>query len=174
MNFIPIFDSENLYALPYGKNKTEYDRLLEFWTNQSKIFKFLDDNKTYLDKNKGIEEYMKGINESALHIDKTIKKIISENRPLKEFFEPLETADSKIVNLSRRKGKRFILRLYAIRIDDDCYAITGGAIKVTDLMDKHPDTLKELNKLNKIKNYLKEQGVLDFDGFYELINEQDD
>ena len=39
-------------------------------------------------------------------------------------------------------------------------------------MQDHPDTKKELIKLEKARRFLNEKGVFDADSFYELINEQ--
>ncbi|NLA24310.1 MAG: hypothetical protein GX879_05015, partial [Bacteroidales bacterium] len=64
------------------------------------------------------------------------------------------------------------LRYYAIKIDDNCFLITGGAIKMSQKMQEHPDTNNELKKLNKAKEYFKEIGVFDAESFYELLNEQ--
>ena len=41
-------------------------------------------------------------------------------------------------------------------------------------MQDHPDTKNELVKLDRAKSYLKENGVMDIDSFYELIEEIDD
>lgn len=73
--------------------------------------------------------------------------------------------------LSKRKGRQNLLRIYAIKIDSNCYVITGGAIKITETMQGHKDTLLELNKLEKCKQYLKENDVFDSDSFYELVND---
>ena len=56
-----------------------------------------------------------------------------------------------------------MLRIYAIKIESNCYIITGGAIKLTRTMQEHRDTLIELQKLNKLKNFLIHQGILDKD-----------
>jgi hypothetical protein len=48
---------------------------------------------------------------------------------------------------------------------------TGGAIKLVHKMSEHDDTIKEKNKLEAAKAYLKRNGVSDNDSFYDLINE---
>lgn len=49
---------------------------------------------------------------------------------LDAYFEPLQETERKSV-LSLQKGKirQNRLRLYALKIDMDCYVITGGAVK---------------------------------------------
>ena len=61
--------------------------------------------------------------------------------------------------------------MYAIRIDNNCFVITGGAIKMSQKMQDHKDTQEELKKLNKAKDYLADNDVHDIDSFTELINE---
>jgi hypothetical protein len=38
-------------------------------------------------------------------------------------------------------------------------------------MQDHYETVVQLNRLKMVKAYLEEQGILDIDGFFELINE---
>jgi len=59
----------------------------------------------------------------------------------------------------------------ALKIDDDCYLITGGAIKMSQKMGDHPDTAKELVKLQNARSYLNQNDVFDQDSFLELINQ---
>ena len=63
------------------------------------------------------------------------------------------------------------LRLYAIKLEPGCYIITGGAIKLTRTMQEREHTLRELNKMEFVRNHLLEQGVIDVAGFVELNNE---
>jgi hypothetical protein len=79
--------------------------------------------------------------------------------------------ENELEILSKRKGRQNLLRIYAIKIDSNCYVITGGAIKITETMQGHQDTLLELTKLEKCKQYLKENDVFDSDSFYELVND---
>ena len=70
------------------------------------------------------------------------------------------------------KLKENILRYYAIKLDENCFVITGGAIKMSQTMQEHPDTTNELKKLEKARAYLKQNGVFDEDSFFELLIEQ--
>ncbi|MBK8833138.1 MAG: hypothetical protein IPN60_20280 [Saprospiraceae bacterium] len=60
--------------------------------------------------------------------------------------------------MSKQKARKNYLRLYAIRIDEDCFVITGGAIKLTHLMEDSPHTSKELTKLEKARSFLRGAG----------------
>ena len=61
--------------------------------------------------------------------------------------------------------------MYAIKIDANCFVITGGAIKMSQAMQDHPDSNNELAKIKAAKEYLQENSIFDIDSFYELINE---
>jgi hypothetical protein len=63
------------------------------------------------------------------------------------------------------------VRLYAIQIETQYYVITGGAIKQSQKMADHPETTRQLKTLEKVKDFLLEQGINDMDGFLELMNE---
>ncbi|SHM40976.1 hypothetical protein SAMN05443669_103510 [Flavobacterium xanthum] len=60
--------------------------------------------------------------------------------------------------------------MYAIKIGPNTFIVTGGAIKLVGTMDERTHLLKEKQKLEDIKYYLKEEGILDQDDFevYEI------
>lgn len=74
--------------------------------------------------------------------------------------------------LSRQKGRKNYQRVYAIKIDKNCFVITGGTIKLHHINKDRPHTAKEMQKMEKCRDYLKFMGIADTDSFYELINEQ--
>ena len=49
------------------------------------------------------------------------------------------------------------------------YVATGGAIKLTKMMSEHNDTILELAKMYRCKEYLKNMGVFDDDSFFETL-----
>lgn len=63
------------------------------------------------------------------------------------------------------------LRIYAIRLEANVYVVTGGAIKLTHLMQDKEHTAMELDKLNRCKAFLKANGVFDKDSFVDLNKE---
>lgn len=78
----------------------------------------------------------------------------------------------KIVFLSLQKGKRSAthsswLRIYAIRLEQGTYLVTGGAIKLTHLMADREHTLNELKKMEMVRNYLLAGGIFDTEGIKE-------
>ena len=99
---------------------------------------------------------------------------INPDADLDRLFRPLENQRIREMLLSREKakGKRSVthaswLRLYAIKLDQGIYLITGGAIKLTYLMAEREHTLRELQKMEMVRNYLLDNGVVDADGIKE-------
>lgn len=106
-----------------------------------------------------------------------MEELTHEDRPLDEYFHQLDNMETGIKILSLRKGKASRhdgLRIYAIKIDENCFLITGGAIKMSHKMKDHPDTALELKKIERVKAYLLKSGVSDNDSFYELRLEIED
>ena len=63
------------------------------------------------------------------------------------------------------------LRIYAIRLTDGKYIITGGAIKLTLEMKDREHTQNELIKLDKVRRFLLEEGIVDDEGFIDYLAE---
>jgi hypothetical protein len=86
---------------------------------------------------------------------------------LQHLFKPLDNRQSNITELQLSKGsaktrvrKNPKLRLYAVRIGENTYVVTGGAIKLTHRMDERPHTQKQLIRLTSVKNWLKEESII--------------
>lgn len=173
MKIVDIFVPK-LYAFHFeDEEDNEYDRNIELWTNPDYLIQFAKANA----KDVNLEKYVSDRLEDAEQIVDLIE-YLSENETdsLSSFFQPISPSEIGIVRLSLQKGKtrqrnrRNDLRFYAIKIDEDCFVITGGAIKVSQTMQEHELTNIELNKLNRCKQYLNENGVFDNESFFELIN----
>jgi hypothetical protein len=169
MKIVIIF-AEKLYSFHYTTEEdNEYDRLMDLWTDVSYL-------RTYAIQNKigDIRAFVEQITDNAAYIEDLLKEMTQRNRTLASFFKRLDDMELGTKILSLQKGKRYQLRIYAIKIDENLFVITGGAIKLGWKMQDHPDTQNEKIKLDQAKNYLKRNGVFDSDSFYELINEAND
>ena len=51
------------------------------------------------------------------------------------------------------------------------YIITGGAIKLTKTMQEREHTLQELEKMEKVRNFLIQEHVFDEDSFTDYQQE---
>ena len=70
--------------------------------------------------------------------------------------------------LKRKYGHSSWLRLYAIKLIQGNYIITGGAIKLTATMQEREHTRQELVKIDRVRRYLLEEGIIDDEGVYRV------
>ena len=165
MEIIRIF-AENLFSFKFA-NETlnEYERLLEIWNDPEYLVDFAERNKSYL-KGCPLEEFVECVLDDAITLEDTLKQY---DKSLNIFFQPLDNNEMRTRLLSLQKRRCRYLRLYAIKIDDNMFVVTGGAIKLTRTMSEHPDTVVELAKLNRCKEYLKNEGIFDELSFFETL-----
>jgi hypothetical protein len=169
MKIVRIF-GEKLFAFQYKSEKqNEYDRLMALWTDPLYLREYLKEN---LPSGSSINEMVMRIRDDSEALDDALAALASKsNLPIETRFKPLYNLEYHLRPLSKQKTRENYLRLYAIRIDKDCFVITGGAIKLTHLMEDDLHTQKELDKLNTARAYLQENGINDADSFYEFIIE---
>lgn len=168
MEIVVIFE-EKLFSFRYENElDNEYDRLMDLWTNASYLQAYAKKNKV-----KDVYGFIEDILQHAEEIQDFLENLSRNKKPFGFYFEPLQESEAKRKILPLQKGKipKNQLRLYAIKLDTNCFVITGGAIKMSQRMDEHPDTKNELVKLNNARSYLNKNGVVDADSFVELLNE---
>lgn len=173
MKIVDIF-ADQLFSFVYKIKETdtwdlnEYDRLMELWTDVSYLREYAKTNGV-----KNPTKFAKQRLENAEEIQDLIEEITTQQKTLEYYFRPLNDNESGIKILSLQKGKirNNGLRLYAIKIDENCFVITGGVIKMSHKMKDHKDSKQELNKIKQAKNYLHANDVIDKDSFFEFINE---
>jgi hypothetical protein len=168
MKIVSIFGVELLSFHYPEEEDNEYDRLIGLWTDVFYLREYAKRNNIS-DLNGFVNDRLNDAND----IDDFLNAISNGEARFELYFEPLDNAERKRINLSQQKGKRNKngLRIYAIKIDENCFVITGGAIKMSLKMSDHPDTKHELSKLNIARDYLLSNGVFDADSFYEWVNE---
>lgn len=103
---------------------------------------------------------------------------ISPDSNLDELFRPLYNSQSKELLLNKEKANpktlthhKSWLRIYALKLQDGCYIITGGAIKLTKTMQEREHTLEELLRQEKVRNFLLDNKIVDTDSFIEYLSE---
>ena len=174
MQIVRIF-APQLFAFHFQNEKeNSFKTILGLWMNHEYVYGFLKENAGDIPKGKNIAQMTNEIMEDGQFLIEAILKIIHSDEPnLDHFFKPLDNNEYRIRELSGRKGRRSVLRLYAIRIESNMYVITGGAIKLPlqHLMEDREHTQKELISLNAARDYLKINGIFDEDSFFEFLNE---
>lgn len=190
MKIVPIFAPENkregLFSIHLkGELDDELTKCVEQWLlDPQYLHDFFtlhqkDLNSGYYGKTISIQQAINYTrNEAEFLLTKLEKLAISGtkigNGNLSLAFQPLHNHQYSLVNLQQVKAKTQIkkkwLRIYAIKIGPNTFIVTGGAIKLVGTMDENTYLLKEKQKLDDIKYYLKEEGILDQDDFemYEI------
>jgi hypothetical protein len=130
--------------------------------NQSKII-----NNPFLNGHDSLLDFSNYIYDEAADLDIELEQLSLSNN-INSFFEPLIDGRFELT-IGKYKYKRRILRIYALKIDDNCYIITGGGIKITKTMNEDDLLKKELIKLNQCQDFLKENGIDNIDTLYEFV-----
>lgn len=184
MKIIPIFDDDScLLTVHYNEyNEDEFARLFKEWTDIEFLEDFFTHNEVDLNnefwKEFSIENAVLRTRNDAIKLRRKIyqlKNLDPENRIIEfhKFFKPLLNLQTHFDFLEKKKayGTNGIswIRIYAIKLDNDMFLITGGTIKLTATMDEREHTKKELMKLDRCKEYLKELGLYDKEGMIEYL-----
>lgn len=102
---------------------------------------------------------------------------ISPDANLDAIFRPLENSRIADITLGKEKARlkqrmrhSSWLRIYAIKLANGIYIITGGAIKLTATMQERQHTQAELTKMEMVRNFLLNEDIIDEDGFIAYLN----
>lgn len=181
MKFEDILNNGKLWSVVYDGNEEDIlTRTLSNWINIDFLTKFFTENIEDLDKYFKITNIDEAIYDTVADAASLSCLILDANpmANLDMLFRPLEPSRYSEMTLSREKakGKRVSghpswLRLYAIKLDKGVFLVTGGAIKLTHLMDERQHTLEELKRMEQVRNYLLDSGVIDNEGLIEYNSE---
>lgn len=165
--------AHQLFAFHYDEAEdNEYDRLMHLWDDTEYIFDFLKKNEVDIPRGKSIQSIAESIIDNAYEIDEILVRITENNKEnLSHFFKPLYNQEYQIKVLSLQKGRQYYLRMYAIKISENVFVITGGAIKLHHLMQDREHTKEELRKLSSAREFLRTQGIFDDESFFEFLDE---
>ena len=179
MEFVRVIEGfDHLWAAQEsGKEFDELTALFEKWNNAGYLLEFFKDNFEDLKNYFKIEKISQAIQDTFDDSDALEELILTfpytEN--LDSIFKPLDITDTVNTELTRQKARNWNrvrhdswLRVYAIRLEPNVYVVTGGAIKLTRTMQDKEHTMVELAKLNKCKDFLRQNGVFDKDSFMDL------
>ncbi len=165
----------NLYSFKFEDQKyNEYHKAFDEWTDAETLKVFFEIHERDLKSG-----FYKGV-----EVNDAIMSTIVEAYDFEEVVEHHANAgslDSIFTDLDKKllmhqdltKKKAYgveyhsWLRLYAIKVDY-IYLITGSAIKLTKTMNERHHTQLELNKIERCKAYLKEQGAWDAEAIKEM------
>ena len=182
MTFDKILDDGRLWAVRYDKEGQNcFDELFDRWYDMQWLKSFFTDNLSDLSAYFHITDVYKAIMET-IEDASTLECLmldISPDANLNTLFRHLENNRFSEMTLGKEKAKgksvqkhSSWLRIYAIKIEDGIYVVTGGAIKLTATMSERTHTLAELAKMEMVRNYFIDNGVFDKEGLNDYINHE--
>lgn len=177
MTFDKIIDDGRLWAVRYSDdNDNALQKVLSQWNDAEWLADFFIQNFDDLISYFKVTDIEEAIYQTMEDSDKLscIIMDISPDADLDKFFRPLDNNRTHEMLLGKEKGRphrRSWLRLYAIKLNAGIYIITGGAIKLTRTMQDRQHTLIELEKMEKVRNFLLDEKVFDEDSFTDYQKE---
>jgi hypothetical protein len=167
MKIACIFESQ-LYSFHYDEyNEIEYERNLNQWSNTEYLYEFAKENNI-----QDIVAFVDEISDNLEEMQDLINDIAESDGQFQRLFIPLKYSETnKTISLRKGKINHNRLRLYAIKLIDELFIITGGAIKISQRMQDQPSTAQELSKLFEARIYLDINDTHNKDAFFELIAE---
>lgn len=180
MRIVPIFETQSLYSFHYeGSSSNIFEQLFDNWNDPFYLEQFFTDHEG--DLNKGfygsitIEEAALYTRQEAQRLERLLYQTVFERR-LRTIFRPLseiEYGTNEGFPKQKAYGPRTLswLRIYALKIDDDVFVVTGGAIKLTQKMSERDHTNAELKQLRRCVQFFEAQQIIDLEGFMELAAE---
>jgi hypothetical protein len=178
MTFDNIDGNRRLWAVKYDEDAVNVLGLLfRYWSDIDWLADFFSSNKADLERNFQIRSVDKAIYDTLMDVEELECMILdlAEDSDLDKMFRPLNNMRTSelLLGKEKAKGKRGAhsswLRLYALRLEKGVYLITGGAIKLTYTMQERSHTLKELERMEMVRNHLIENGVTDLGGFVDFV-----
>ena len=183
MEFVKLLGDGRLWAVKYEEDADNcFDKLFARWYDMDWLLSFFKENLSDLRSYFRITDVYQAVMETVDDAKRLecLMLDITPDANLDLLFKHLENSRFSEMTLGREKAygdsgyrHQSWLRIYAIKIDSGVYLVTGGAIKLTATMEERIHTLAELAKMERVRNYMLDNGVYDLDGLNDYIeNEQ--
>jgi hypothetical protein len=174
MNLVPIFVAKNsddgLWSIQLeSESQSEFERFFDHVNDAQWLYDFFDQNKIdlhggffgSLSLGSAVTRTLEEAEEMEnLLYDFSEQGFEGTEGSLQHLFKPLNNFEYAISlhQKSKARIRKGWLRLYAIRLAENCYLVTGGAIKLTaDMKRGHLE--HELKKLEQAKQFLRTNGI---------------
>lgn len=177
MKFEDVLHNGRLWAVVYdGDSQNDLNKTFADWMDIGFLQSFFNLNKRDLEQYFHITNVDEAIYDTIADAASLSCLILDINpdADLDSLFRPLENYRIREMLLSREKAKgnrrsghSSWLRIYAIKLEKGVYLATGGAIKLTPMMAEREHTLNELKRMELVRNYLMDNGIVDVDGIKE-------
>lgn len=151
-----------------GQEMDEFERLVTEWTDAEFLYNFFTQNSDLLFG--GFYKNIKSIEDAVLlTIDEAdrFSEILLEcdqkgAADLEELFKPLHAHSTNIIREESKvygPRKPSWLRIYAIRISYNYYAISGGGIKLTRTMQENNNYEEHFEKLKVLADFIRANNI---------------
>ncbi|MDE6547481.1 MAG: hypothetical protein K2L22_00655 [Muribaculaceae bacterium] len=181
MRFELITENGNLWAVRYDNCLDNVlDMILDQWNDVGWLRSFFKQNIVDLAAYFKITDVNQAIYDTIEDSERLQCLImdISPDANLDEIFRPLENGRISEMLLGKEKARlqntprhASWLRIYAIKLEQGIYIITGGAIKLTRTMQEREHTLVELARMEKVRRFLLDNDIVDLDSFNDYLTE---
>lgn len=178
MTFDRITEDGNLFAVRYdGDSDNILETLFDQWSDVIWLRMFFREHSSDLRRYFAIDNINEAIQDTLDDNEILQRTILSLNVDnLNAVFRPLDNMSTGMNILDKEKTRpksssRHVswLRLYAIKLDDGKFLITGGAIKLTHRMEDRKHTAEELQRLDQVRNILMAESVYDSISFEDYV-----
>jgi hypothetical protein len=177
MKLVPIFDisKHTLLAIQYdGEEVDEFKKAFNNWADVTYLRNFFKEHESDLlhgyYKCASIKVAVANTQSFAKELEQLIYEKADGNATqvqnmLESVFRALNDTETDVYDLQKSKLKKSWIRIYAIRIAPNCYVVTGSAIKLVHQMQEKDYLIAELQNLDKVKNFLKQNDLIDEESF---------
>ncbi len=184
MEFKEIY-KDCIYSVKFdNEDLDEYSKAFQLWKDIDYLVDFFKTNAKYIDnpiwQKAGLSpetpnDSAKRVAKESVVLAGTILNLVQnsmngETPDLEDFFVPLEGKYSFVSELTPHKAygtfSPSLLRLYAIKLEENAYLIVCGGIKLAATIQESPG-LKEtlLNKIDNVLSYMKSNGITELEDF---------
>ncbi|MBN8692613.1 MAG: hypothetical protein J0L69_05420 [Bacteroidetes bacterium] len=193
MEIIPIFVDENnpiLSSSCYEEDGVgEFIKLFDRWDDIeflknyfTKHSKLLNNNGTNFTIEEAIVRTLKEAKKLRQKFIQLAKSTTTDNtQGLDEIFAPLhklkhtvELTPSKAYGISEIEYETSWLRIYAIKLEENVYIVTGGYIKLSDKIQDTDEGKNELDKIKRTITYLKINNLIEKEDLVDFLKEEDE
>ena len=165
-----------VYSIKYdGQELCEFDRLFDAWSDMSELVNFMRTHQEYLNNPIWGEQHTpesaaRRVRDEAKELGKLLLELCknSDQGETPDFDSHFKFLDGKyqvyeyIPMKSYGTGRPSFLRMYAIKLKNNLYVITGGGIKLADTIQESPDLQKHvLQNIDKVRAWLIQNGIID-------------
>jgi hypothetical protein len=174
---------EGLWAVRWDDAATDaFRKLLAEWTDPEYMFQFCVDHLQDVQRKFGYAIEPAVAAEELMDEAEVLKELLyrlgtrqDPDTRLQQIFKPLGNEGSLTeLQLSKasvkdRTFKDPKLRIYAVRVGENTYVVTGGAIKLTDRMGERAHTQAQWERVQRARDWLKSENIVYPEDLNELL-----